>query len=146
MNVPKHSHDRAYVSGVGVPESAASLHSHSVHLLTVPRASPDACGVTGNPSGCKPCALNSSDDHGCVPMKTVAGSRADIAGHTNVLAVSDWLQIGLLKDSSSFVLQLQCISKSPVLSKDHTTFSRPGHSGIASVWQPLSAMPHLACL
>ncbi len=143
-----HSHDRAYVSGVGVPESAASLRASAdrakgqrlmlVESLAIHQAA-------RYPPSIRLCALNSSDDHGCVPMKTVAGSRADIAGHTNVLAVSDWFQIGL-KDSSSFVLQLQCISKSSVLSKDHTTFCRPAHSGVDSVWQPFSAMPNLACL
>lgn len=139
------------MSGVGVAESAASLRAQRAsgdsakrqHLMLVESLAIHQ--AASHPPSIKPFALNSSDDHGCVPMKTVAGSRADIARHTNVLAVSDWLQIGL-KDSSSFVLHLWCISKSSVLSKDHTTFSRAGHSGIASVWQPLSAMSNLACL
>ena len=99
------------MSGVGVAESAASLHAQ--------RASADSAKgqrlmlveslaihqAASHPPSIRPCALNSSDDLGCVPVKTIAGSRAHIAGHTNVLAVSDWFQIGL-KDSPSLVLQL----------------------------------------
>jgi hypothetical protein len=128
------------MSGVGVAESAASLRAQRASADSAKRQrlmlveSLAVHQAASHPPSIRPFVLNSSDDHGCVPMKTVAGSRADIAGHTNVLAVSDWFQIGL-KDSPSFVLQLQCISKSSVLSKDRTTFSRP-----------LSAMPNLACL
>ena len=99
------------MSGVGVAESAASLRAQPASADSAKRQrlmlveSLAVHQAASHPPSIRPFVLNSSDDHGCVPMKNVAGSRADIAGHTNVLAVSDWFQIGL-KDSPSLVLQL----------------------------------------